>query len=212
MPSCFVPTAADPKQEGIFALSCFVPVFQTASLFHRIAGSIGLCPSSVAPCRGRTAGTQNPSDDGFWNRAARDPQQQGISCSRQARRRCDPFRSEFRRLSTDCTVPQCWTVQLGPLLTGNPLRVQELSSQLTAPAGLVFLPPPSRVAPGCRTHPPRCPGTAAERWHHPSHSHAPTAAMARRGSARGRPTSARPPRASRGAARGGSSRRRCATG
>ena len=33
---------------------------------------------SVAPCRGRTAGTQNPSDDGFWNRAARDPQQQGM--------------------------------------------------------------------------------------------------------------------------------------
>jgi hypothetical protein len=47
LPSCFVPTAADPKQEGIFAPSCFVPVFQTASLFHRIAGSIGLCPSQL---------------------------------------------------------------------------------------------------------------------------------------------------------------------
>jgi hypothetical protein len=42
--------------------------------------------ASVAPCRGRTAGTQNPSRDGFWNRVARDPQQQGISYSRQALR------------------------------------------------------------------------------------------------------------------------------
>eukprot|EP01047_Picozoa_sp_COSAG01_P021710 COSAG01_NODE_1266_length_10987_cov_8.631980_8_plen_105_part_00 len=34
---------------------------------------------SVAPCRGRTAGTQNPPPGGFWNRAARDPQQLGNS-------------------------------------------------------------------------------------------------------------------------------------
>ena len=37
IPSCFVPTPADPKQEGIFALSCFVPVFWGASPRHRRA-------------------------------------------------------------------------------------------------------------------------------------------------------------------------------
>jgi hypothetical protein len=41
---------------------------------------------SVAPCRGRTAGTQNPPAGGFWDQAARDLQQQEISCSRQPRR------------------------------------------------------------------------------------------------------------------------------
>eukprot|EP01047_Picozoa_sp_COSAG01_P043160 COSAG01_NODE_3816_length_5670_cov_8.691079_2_plen_197_part_00 len=47
----------------------------------------------------------NPTSWWGLGSAARDPQQQEISCSRQARRLCDPFRSEFRRLSTvSCTV------------------------------------------------------------------------------------------------------------
>jgi hypothetical protein len=72
---------------------------QRSSDISDLTTEIGLSDPSVAPCRGRTAGTQNPPPGGFWNRAARDPQQQGNSYSRQARRRCDPFRSDFRRLS-----------------------------------------------------------------------------------------------------------------
>jgi hypothetical protein len=41
--------------------------------------------------QGRTAGTQTTLAEVVWDLAARDPQQQEISCSRdQPRRRCDP--------------------------------------------------------------------------------------------------------------------------
>jgi hypothetical protein len=47
-------------------------------------------------------------------------------------------------------------------------------------------PPPSRVAPGCRTHPPRYPGTGAKRWHRRPSRSAPSAASAPRGGGRAR--------------------------
>jgi hypothetical protein len=46
IPSCFGSAAVGTKHEGIFAL-LFCSCLQTASLFHRIAGSIGLCPSQI---------------------------------------------------------------------------------------------------------------------------------------------------------------------
>jgi hypothetical protein len=42
------------------------------------------------PMQGAHSRHAEPSADEFWDLAARDPQQQEISCSRQPRRRCDP--------------------------------------------------------------------------------------------------------------------------
>jgi hypothetical protein len=52
--------------------------------------------------------TQPPAAAGFWDRAARDPQQQEISCSRQSRRRCEPQdRSSGHRGRSDGKKAAC---------------------------------------------------------------------------------------------------------